>query len=404
MSTDDEPEAPASPAQHFDHLDPAVAPGIHAILADLRRACPVAHSDAYGGFYVVTKHDDLLEVGQDHKRFSAACDGLGAVMLLPEFAGVKAILFELDPPEQTGWRRLLQRFFNTADVAHHEPYIREVTRAVIEPLRQRSTADFVADLAVQIPPIIIAAMLGVPEAQRPVLSELARAYFGAGSLAPEEAQLAAARYAEFLQELVRGRRGVQATDLFSTVVNTEMNGRLPTDAELQKFAFLMIAAGHLTTTDTIANTLLVLADDLALQRRVRAEPALIPALIEESVRYESAVAATGRTVRTDTTLHGVALAAGDRLLLTWGSGARDEARYDDPDAFMIERAQPVRHIGWGAGVHRCLGMQLARLELRVVIEEVLRALPEFRIAPGATIERTYGVIRGVKAAPVVWTI
>jgi cytochrome P450 len=109
-------------------------------------------------------------------------------------------------------------------------------------------------------------------------------------------------------------------------------------------------------------------------------------------------------VRVPTTLGGVELAPGDRLLLTWGSGARDETHYEDPDAFKVDRAQPSRHIGWGAGVHRCLGMRLARLELRIVIDELLQALPEFRLAPGARIERTYGVIRGVKAVPAVWDV
>ncbi|HEU4580973.1 MAG TPA: cytochrome P450 [Polyangiaceae bacterium] len=391
-------------AKDFDHLDSAVAEGIHGFLRQLRSSCPVARSEKYGGFYVVSTHDRIMEVGSDHARFSAACEGLGAVMLMPEFAETKAPLFELDPPKQTEWRRLLQPFFSSTAVARHEPYVRAVTQRFLEPLRARGHADFVAELAVLIPPIIVGELFALPEEERPAFSLLVRSFFAAGSLPEKEARELAARYGAYLRQLVAGRRGHQGSDLLTAVVNTPVSGRLANDAELLKFAFLMVAAGHLTTTDTIANTLLVLAEDGELQQRVRENLDLVPALVEESVRYESAVAATGRTVRVPTTLEGVKLDVGDRLLLTWGSGARDETRYEDPDRFLVDRAQPSRHIGWGAGVHRCLGMRLARLELRVVIEEILRAVPPFRLATNARIERTYGVIRGVRAVPAVWEL
>ena len=188
------------------------------------------------------------------------------------------------------------------------------------------------------------------------------------------------------------------------MANTEIDGRHATDHELLKFAFFMVAAGHLTTTDTIANTVLVLARDAPLRRRVAATPALIPELIEESVRHESAVAATGRTVRGDVTLGTVALSPGDRLLLTWGSGNRDERYFPDGGQFRLGRGRlPVPQLGWGAGAHRCLGIHLGRLQLRVVLEELLRAIPDFRLVDGVEPERTYGVIRGVRALPMEWS-
>jgi cytochrome P450 len=330
----------------FDHLDPAVASRVHDVLGEFRRSCPVARSDAHGGFYVVTRYDAIKHVAQ------------------------------------------------------HETEIRRLARAVATELAPRGSADLVLDFAQRIPPIVIASVLGVPEGQRPELSDLVRGLMAARSA--QEAADVARRYADFLLAQIRARRGRTGDDLLTSVVNTDIDGRGASDHELLKFTFLMVAAGHLTTTDTIANTALVLAQDDQLRARVAADPSLIAELIEESVRHESAVAATGRTVRVDTTLEDVRLSPGDRLLLTWGSGNRDERYFPDGGEFRLgrERAQP--QLGWGAGAHRCLGMHLARLELRVIFEELLAAIPDFRLAAGADPQRTYGVIRGVRTLPIVW--
>ncbi|MBP2326595.1 cytochrome P450 [Kibdelosporangium banguiense] len=385
----------------FDHLDPRTAPRVHDVLALFRRSCPVAHSAAHGGFYVVTKYDHIKHVAQRADLFSSAVDGLGAVVVVPGVDGVLAPLFELDPPEHTFWRRHLQEFFSPVGAARHEPYIRRLTQEAVAGLAPLGRADFVTDLAQRIPPFVVGALLGVPEADRPALSSLTVGLFGAGTV--EEAQRIGRDYAEFLLAQIEARRGRDGDDLLTSAVNTEIGGRHATDGELLKLAFLMVAAGHLTTVDTIANTLLVLAQDDALRRRVTADLSLLAEVVEESVRHESAVAATGRTVRADTSLGDVPLSAGDRVLLAWGSANRDEQRFPDGAQFRLDRGRlPVPQLGWGAGAHRCLGMHLARLEVRVVLEEVLRAIPDFSLADGAEPERTYGVIRGVRSLPVEW--
>lgn len=390
-------------AADFDHQDPASAPGIHEFLAELRQSCPVAHSTRYGGFWLVTKYDHIAEVAKDHDRFSSAVQGLGAVTLLPALATTKAILFEHDPPEHSGWRRLMQRFFTPPAVAGYEPYIRDVTRQVLDELRPKGAGDLVPDLAVPIPLLVTGALLGMTEDERLELRTLARAFFTSGGLPPEQAGRAQERYAGFLLDQVRSRRGRESHDVLTVVVNGKVDGRAATEDELVKFVFLMVAAGHLTTTDTVASTLLLLAEDLTLRKRVIDDPALIPALVEESVRYESAVAATGRTVREKTTLAGTELSPGERLLLTWGSGNRDAERFAEADEFRIDRPRSPQ-LGWGVGAHRCLGVHLARLELRVIVQEVLRAIPDFRLASGARPQRTYGVLRGLDSLPVTWTV
>nr|WP_243870239.1 cytochrome P450 [Amycolatopsis granulosa] len=243
--------------------------------------------------------------------------------------------------------------------------------------------------------------MGIPEPERPVLASLVRRLSGATT--EQEAAAVGKEYTEFLLAQIRSRRGRSGEDVLTSVANSEIGGKVASDHELLKFAFLLVAAGNLTTTDQLASILLQLAQDSALRARVVADVALIPQLVEESVRHESAVAATGRTVVTETELAGVALRPGDRMLLTWGSGNRDERYFPDGDEFRLGRPRKP-HLGWGAGAHRCLGLHLARVELRVICEELLAVIPDFALPDGFVPQRTYGVIRGVKALPVTWPV
>ncbi|MDQ0381708.1 cytochrome P450 [Amycolatopsis thermophila] len=386
-------------ARTFDHLDPAVAGTVHEVLGEFRRECPVAHSEAHGGMFVVTRFDDLKHVAEHGEVFSSAAE-VGAVVVAPETGAVIAPLFEQDLAEHAAWRRHLQPFFTPRAAATHTDYVRRVAREVVAELAPLGEADLVPALCARIPPLVIASLMGIPEPERPVLASLVHRLAGAGS--EQEAAAVGQEYTEFLLAQIRSRRGKDGDDVLTSVVNSEIGGKLAGDYELLKFAFLLVAAGNLTTTDQLASILLELAQDPALRARVVADPGLIPQLVEESVRHESAVAATGRTVVAETELAGVPLRPGDRMLLTWGSGNRDERYFPDGDEFRLGRPRKP-HLGWGAGAHRCLGLHVARVELRVICEELLAAIPDFTLPPGFVPQRTYGVIRGVKALPVVWS-
>ncbi|KAA9160941.1 cytochrome P450 [Amycolatopsis acidicola] len=360
----------------------------------MREQRPVSRTSANGGMFVVTRHDDIRHVARDGTVFSSAAEH-GAAVVVPETAEVLAPLFERDGAPQLAWRRHLRQFFSPPASARLEPYVRGLSREIVTRLVPEGRADFVAEIAARIPLLVVGALLGLPEARRPELAATVRAATFGG-----EAEGRA--YAGFVLELIRERRGrPDDGGLLASVVNTPIDGHEASDRELLKFVLLLIAAGNLTTTDQLASTLLVLARDHELRARVAADPALIPALVEESVRFESAVAATGRTVRAETRLNGVGLSPGDRLLLTWGSGNRDEDHFPDGASFRLDRGR-VRHLGWGAGPHRCIGLHLARMQLRVICEELLAAIPEFRLPPDFVPELTYGVIRGVRSLPVTW--
>ncbi|MDT7785559.1 MAG: hypothetical protein QOF58_3978 [Pseudonocardiales bacterium] len=385
----------------FDHHDQAVVPTIHELLADLRNECPVARSDAYNGFYVVSKQDDIVTVAKDGETFSAAVQGLGAVAMVPDAESTRAPLFESDPPVHSGWRDVLQKFFTPPAVRAHEPFIRQITDQVVDEVAPRGRCEVVGELAARIPSLVIAEVMGVPRERQHELAALTRDLVAPTSV--EDAHRAGAGLVEFLrQEIAERRERTDHSDVLTAVVHAEVDGRTATGAELLKYAFLMVSAGFLTTVDTISSLMLQLAEDPATRREVAADRTLVPRLIEEIVRHESAVAATGRTVLAETTLGGVDLRPGDRLLLAWGSGTRDEQYVDDPADFRLDRQQRGRDLGWGSGVHRCLGMHLARLELGIVFDRILTAIPEFEVEPGTEPERTYGVLRGVRHLHLRW--
>ncbi|MGW5054373.1 cytochrome P450 [Actinokineospora sp. NPDC004072] len=369
-------------ATDFDHLDPAVAADVHTALRELRTRCPVARSTRHGGFHVVTRHADITAVGRDHTRFSARAESIGAATLLPGVEAAVAPLFEQDPPEHTGVRRRLAPYFSRAAVARWAPAIRATARATLADLAPRGRGDLVAEVARRIPPLVVADVLGVAAHRRHRLADLLIGAVTEGRAEP---------YLDFLTEEVRLRRADPGDDPLSAVVTDPG----VTEPDAVKYLLLMVAAGALTTIDATSSLLWLLGRDPGLAAHPRA------ALVDEVVRLEAPVATTARTVRCPTTLNGVDLAAGDRLLIAWGSGSRDEAVHADPDALRPDRDQGAG-LAWGAGAHRCLGQHLARLELGIIVDEVLAALGRYRFPDGFAPQWTYGVLRGITALPATW--
>ncbi|MFJ9782504.1 cytochrome P450 [Amycolatopsis sp. NPDC101161] len=351
---------------------------------------------------LVTGYDEIREAAQAPERFSAYVDGLGAAAVVTEMREAVAPMFETDDEHHHQWRRALMDFFTPAAAAAQEQYVRAICRETLQELIPRGAADLVSGYTQQVPPLVIGRVLGLSELERAWLSEHVRALYGAETLS--EAQQIGRMYADFLLGQIRERRAYPGEDLLSRMVTAEVDGRIPGEDELVKMTMLMVAAGHLTTADACATAILQLLEDPALRERVMGDVGQVEAFVEELVRYEPAVAATGRTATVDTQLGGMPLSPGDRLLLAWGSANRDERRFDDGEAFRLDRERSrTPHLGWGAGEHRCLGRHLARIELRVMLEELLRALPDFCLQPDATVRRTFGIIRGVAALPVRWS-
>ncbi|WP_409184350.1 cytochrome P450 [Amycolatopsis sp. VS8301801F10] len=390
----------------FDHLDPAVAEDVYARLGAIRRVCPVARSSAHGGFHLLTGYDEIREAASDGEIFSSYVHGLGAADVVAEDAESednpppRAPLFEFDGRAHLAWRRILRPYFTPAAAKEHESLIRRLCREALAGFAKDGRAELVTAYTQVVPPLVVAALLGVPEGERGRLAEHAKRLVAAESR--EEAEERGREYAKLLLGHIRERVGTPREDMLSDVIHADL-GETVSERQVLRFASLMVAAGQLTTTDAAATMALLLAENPDLRERVRGSQKALDEFIEEAVRYEPAVAATGRAVTRPTTLGGVLLDAGDRVLLTWGSANRDERHFLDGDVFRPERGRTrPAHLGWGAGAHRCLGRHLARVELRVMVQELLAALPNMRLHPEARPQRTYGVIRGVREVLVEW--
>lgn len=388
----------------FDHHDPQLADTLHETFADFRARCPVARSTAHGGFWLVTQQDDIKAVAKDGATFSAAVQGLGAAALFPGSETITAPVFETDPPTHTEWRKVIQPFFTPAAAQALEPFIARLTDEIIAELVPRGRCEVSADLAVRIPTVVIAEVMGIPRERHQELALLGR-----GLVIPDseqDARNAVAGLVTFLRREIRDRRSRDdyGADPLTAITHAVVGGRPADDDELLKHAFIMVNAGFMTTVDTITNILAQLARDSETRRRVASDREFVPALIEETVRHEPPIVATARTVLTPTTLGGVDLQPGDRLMLAWASGCRDEQHLDNPAQFQLDRLRQGRDLGWGAGVHRCLGLHLARLQLRTVLNKFLDAIPEFALAPGTTPTHTTGVLRGIRHLHLTWPV
>ena len=386
-------------ADDFDHTNPEVTEHFYEVAREMRRRAPVVHSSRFGGFWAVTTYAEVRSVAKDAARFRSR-DGV----TIPHFgASVPVVPLEVDPPEHSRYRKMLHPWFTPKAVAAWEPHVRRVVLDALEPHLPRGECDLVRDVADRVPPVVIAGFLGLPEGDWAQFRHWTETLLGLSYKGDVERQKeAVAELEAYLLDAVLAKRGGDGDDLLSVIANIDFGGRPLSDAELVGITQLLTVAGHETTVSASANLLLYLLEDQAMRERLLADPSLIPDAVEEGLRYDSPVTGLARTVVDDTQVGGCPLHAGDRLLLLWGAANRDDAEFADPDTFKIDRTDN-QHLAFGIGPHRCLGEHVARLELKVIVEEVLRNMPDFRLSPGAEIRRVPGNARGVMSLPVVFT-
>ena len=383
----------------FDHTSPDVAEHFYEVAREMRQRGPVVHCSRFGGFWAVTRYDDVRSIAKDASAFRSG-DGV----TIPHFgASVPVIPLEIDPPEHSPYRRLLHPWFTPKAVAPWEPHVRRVVADALEPHLATGRCDLVRDVADCVPPVVIAGFLGLPEGDWAQFRHWTESMLGLSYKGDIEKQKEAAGELEaYLLKAVLTKRGGDGEDLLSVIANADFGGRPLSDAELLGITQLLTVAGHETTVSASANLLLHLLEDLELRARLVADPSLIPSAVEEGLRHDSPVTGLARTVVDDTEVGGCPVHSGDRLLLLWGAANRDETEFEEPDTFRIERTNN-QHLAFGIGPHRCLGEHLARLELKVIIEETLRHMPDFQLSPGTEIRRVPGNARGVMSLPVVFS-
>jgi cytochrome P450 len=359
----------------------------------LREHAPVYREPRFGN-YVVSRFADALEVLRDHDTFSNA-RGQNPAGPQPS----PPTLATSDPPIHDQLRALVSRAFTPRRVAESEPRIRALVRELLDAIPGREL-DLVPRVAVPVPVVVIAEMLGVSPDRSADFRRWSDALVALMDRPREPGLLGAAleMVAYFREEVIPRRRAEPREDLVSALLVAEIDGRRLTEAEIESFCLLLLVAGNETTTNLISNQFRVLSQQPELWKQLRETPRLAADALEETVRWDSPVQNLARDAMRDVTLQGVRIAAGERVLVSFAAANRDAREFPDAERYRLDRAS-ARHLGFGFGVHFCLGAGLARLEARCVLEAMLERYAE--IAPGAGApRRTHStVIRGFESLP-----
>lgn len=361
----------------FDHHCAEFAQDPWRVYADLRKHCPVAHSSAYeDGFWVLTRYDDVRRCTLDTETFSSH----GGDLLIPSENPGRLLPVQSDPPLATAYRRVINPLFSVSAVRAMEPDITRYVDETLDAFVESGHAELVADLALVVPGKVTMKLVGWPEADWPQVVEPIRTFSTHRVGEPERVEagdrLAAIR--RRAAENIQQRKRDPGDDLATVLVRGTVDGRALDDAEMVDIMMMVLFGGVDTTVAAIGNMLLYLDSNRDLRQRLIDEPDLVPAAVDELLRYEAPVQGFARFVRADTEIRGQRISRGEKVLLAWASANRDPEAFDEPDTVRLDRS-PNPHLTFGIGVHRCLGATLARVELQVVLRRVLARMPDYTV-------------------------
>ena len=386
-------------AQDFDPLRPEFRRDRAPVFAELLGSAP-RWSTAMGGMWVISRHPDVIEAANNPRVF---CSSQGT-NLPPNGFPYRFPPGEVDPPDHQVYRQLSAPFFSPSATAKLETTIRTVARSCIDRFASRGSADLAKELASQVPPYVIADMMGFPTEDASLIGELSDRLLstsGQPELAAENQQ-AGADFVAYLNTHLERRKQHPSDDLLTTLVQSRFRDRPLTAEELFGLSFFLLIAGHETTVGAIGFMLLHLGRHPDQMQRLRADRSLVAGAVEEALRMDSPVSWMGRTVAEDTEFRGVKMRKGDKVMLLWAAANLDESAFDDPKSFRIDRPGN-RHTSFGWGPHRCQGSSLGRLEMRVVLEEVLDSIPDYVVDEDGVEIQDFAATHSLKSLPVTFT-
>ncbi|PXX58032.1 hypothetical protein DFR70_1154 [Nocardia tenerifensis] len=374
--------------RQFDLFAPPPSENPFTVYDDMRARCPVAHSDKLGGYWIATSYQAVNDVAKAPDLFSSVSISVPKDAFGAELADRPPIT--LDPPRHSTFRRTLLPAFSPQTIKAMESSVREHACALATALAEQDRCDAAAAYAKQIPSRFMARMIGCAGEREQEFADRMRALLESNELS--ETKAAMVETTRYLNELIAERRNDPRDDLVSCVLSAEIDGEKLAGQELIGALVLIITAGIDTTWSAIGSSLWHLARHPEDRARLVAEPELIPTAVEEFLRVYSPVQ-VARVVTGDTHFHGVDLVAGDSILMGVPSANRDAAEFPAADRVLLDRAVN-RHLAFGVGIHRCLGSSIARMEMRIALEEWLRVIPEFTLAPGAAVSWSTGHVWG----------
>ena len=381
----------------------------HEMFEVLRREAPVFwHDEEDGrGFWAVTRYEDVVAVNRDNELYSSH-RGTALIMDQPEdtLAQQRLMMLNMDPPMHTRYRLLVNKGFTPRMVGKLEERIGALTNDIVDKVSEKGSCDFVVDIAAELPLQVIAEVMGVPMEDRHKVFDWSNRMIGAEdpeySVTPEAAMEASMELYAYANALAAEKRAKPHDDIMSVLLQADVDGERLSELEFDLFFLLLSVAGNETTRNLIAHGMLALIEHPDQRDKLLRNPELLGGAVEEMLRFGTPVMHFRRTASRGTEIAGAPIAEGDKVVIWYISANRDETVFPDPHRFDVERS-PNEHVAFGGGgPHFCLGANLARLEIRVLFDEVLRRLPDMELA-GPVERLRSNFINGIKHMPVSFT-
>ncbi|HYI45163.1 MAG TPA: cytochrome P450 [Actinomycetota bacterium] len=385
--------------------DNFVASVPHDVFDYLRDNDPVHFHDEPGGpgFWVITRFDDVLETSREWSTFSSAH---GTNIEDPQ-GGAELMMLNMDPPQHTSLRKLVSKGFTPRMIARQEPHIREIASNIIDDVAKRGECDFVTEVAAELPLQVIAEFIGIPQEDRHKIFTWSNTMIGLddpeyANSSIEKATEAAAEMFGYADSLAKERKKDPRQDLVTTLIESEVDGEQISDMDFNVFFLLLAVAGNETTRNLISGGMLELIQNPDERQKLIDDPSKIPTAIEEMLRLVTPVMHFRRTATKDVEIKGKKIKEGDKVVVWYISANRDAEMFPNPHTFDGART-PNEHIAFGGGgPHFCIGANLARLEIRVMFEELLKRIPDMELTDTPARLRS-NFINGLKHMPVKFT-
>lgn len=390
--------------KHFSPYDFDLTRGRYfRVSSEMREKCPVAHSDAHeDGFWVLTRYKDIRDVHEQTKTYSSF------PVTIPPFGNIRPMIpLESDPPLHKKYRAIVNPFFSRRKQRANEEHYREMATALIDKFIDKGECDLAREFCTPLPLNVIMDALGVPEDDRPKMEDISNRLLRKPGEFEDPAETerivggAAMELYAYFTDLIALRREEPGDDVISVLAHAEIEGQPLSHNELLDFCMILVPAGFETTASSMGYAFLYLAEHPEVAEQLRENPDLIPSGIEEILRYTCPARGLSRTVMEDHELDGHTFRRGDRLSLNWPAANWDPEQFENPEEVILDR-QPNQHLTFGIGEHLCLGIHMARAELKVGFEEILSRMTNIRLTDPDGINEAPGTTWGIMALPVAF--
>ncbi len=364
----------------FDHHEQRFVEDPYSVIGPIREAQPLLQSDKHGGFWLLTRYDDVTRAALDYESFTSGV--VGTTIIPPSQPRTYPLLpIELDPPSHTVYRGLVNAIFSRGRIEALRPELEALAATLLEPIARRGAGEMVSEFAIPMSLGALARFMNLPKEDEPRWFDWVERMFANALSDPDDQREAVHDVEAYLDLLVAERRAEPRDDFIGLLLEAEVDGQRLTDTEVRGFGVLMLLAGYETTSGAMSLSLLHLAQNPEQRAQLLGDPAaLVHDAVNELLRYVSPVQVFCRNAAHDLELHGETIPAGDVVLLGYGAANHDPRVFDDPDRCILDR-RPNRHVAFGHGHHLCLGANLARLELSIMIERIAELFPDFRVDP-----------------------